>query len=48
MVHIYAGDLTFDGKVNLSDLTELGQGWQSNYGIDTLQDVANDWLLGCY
>jgi dextranase len=40
------GDLTFDGKVTLQDVAELGSGWQADYILDTLQEVADDWLVG--
>jgi dextranase len=40
----YDGDLTFDGKVNMEDIAELGSGWQAEYNMDTLRQVANDWL----
>ena len=42
----YDGDLTFDGKVDMEDMAELGSKWQTEYNFDTLLDVANDWLLG--
>ena len=41
----YDGDLTFDGKVNMEDMAELGSGWQTEYDFNTLLDIANDWLL---
>jgi len=40
------GDLNEDGKVNLEDIAELGQGWQTIYDIYTLADIANNWLAG--
>lgn len=40
------GDLTGDGKVNLEDFAELGMHWQSGYDMNTLRDVANNWLYG--
>jgi hypothetical protein len=38
------GDLTADGKVDLYDMAELSQGWQSSYSIDDLLNIADDWL----
>ena len=40
------GDLTFDGKVNMEDMAELGSGWQTEYDFNTLLDIVNDWLSG--
>jgi lysophospholipase L1-like esterase len=42
----YDGDLDRDGKVDMVDMAELGKDWQSIYNMDTLTDIANDWLLG--
>jgi hypothetical protein len=42
----YDGDLSGDGKVNFVDVAILGQGWQTIYDMDTLADIADDWLLG--
>ncbi len=42
----YAGDLYRDGKVNYMDMAELGQGWQTIYDMDTLVDIATNWLAG--
>ncbi len=42
----YAGDLYRDGKVNYMDIAVLGQGWQTIYDIDTLTDIAENWLAG--
>ena len=42
----YAGDLTYDGEVNLEDVARLSKGWQSVYIMDNLIDIANDWLDG--
>jgi dextranase len=42
----YEGDLTFDGKVNMEDMAELGGKWQAGYNFDTLLDMAHDWLSG--
>lgn len=44
----YDGDLSRDGKVDFKDLAILGQGWQTIYDINTLDDITNDWLLGVY
>jgi hypothetical protein len=40
------GDLNGDGKVNLIDIAVLGQGWLTTYDIDTLADIADNWLFG--
>ena len=40
------GDLTFDQRVNLEDMAELGSKWQTVYDMDTLLEVANNWLHG--
>jgi hypothetical protein len=40
------GDLNKDGKVNLKDFAILGQGWLTIYGMDTLADIVDNWLLG--
>jgi hypothetical protein len=40
------GDLNHDGKINLVDEAVLGQGWLTTYGIDTLADIADNWLYG--
>jgi O-glycosyl hydrolase len=40
------GDLNNDGKVNFKDFAILGQGWLTVYGVDTLADIANNWLYG--
>jgi hypothetical protein len=40
------GDLNKDGKVNLKDIAVLGQGWLTIYGMDTLADIAYNWLYG--
>ncbi len=42
----YAGDLYRDGKVNFKDIAILGQGWQTIYYIDTLAQIADNWLAG--
>ncbi len=42
----YDGDLTFDGKVNMKDMAELGSDWQTEYDFNTILDIANDWLSG--
>ena len=43
---LYRGDLTLDGKVDLKDTAELGSQWQTGYTMDTLLDIAQDWLYG--
>jgi hypothetical protein len=40
------GDLNYDGKVDLIDFAILGQGWLTIYGMDTLADIAYNWLYG--
>lgn len=40
------GDLNNDGKVNFKDFAILGQGWLTVYGMDTLADIADNWLYG--
>ena len=40
------GDLTGDGIVNLVDIAELGAGWQTIYDLNTLLDIAYNWLYG--
>ncbi|MCK4999189.1 MAG: hypothetical protein KAS23_06630, partial [Anaerohalosphaera sp.] len=40
------GDLTDDGIVNLVDVAELGAGWQTIYDLNTLLDIAENWLYG--
>jgi hypothetical protein len=40
------GDLNKDGKVNLIDFAILGQRWLTTYGMDTLADIAYNWLYG--
>lgn len=39
-----AGDLNYDGLVNLFDVQTLANGWQVIYQMDTLMNVAQDWL----
>ena len=46
LVPYYNGDLTFDGKVNMEDMAELGSDWQTEYDFDNLLDIADDWLSG--
>ena len=43
---ILRGDLTHDNQVNMDDIAELSSGWQTGYFMDTLLDVAQDWLYG--
>lgn len=40
----YAGDLTFDGRVDMDDMARLSGGWRFEYDLDTLVDLAADWL----
>jgi hypothetical protein len=40
------GDLNKDGKVNLIDIAVLGQRWLTTYGMNTLTDIADNWLHG--
>ncbi|MEN8128075.1 MAG: hypothetical protein ABFR90_09765, partial [Planctomycetota bacterium] len=40
------GDLTCDCKVDLEDIAKLSTQWQSGYVMDTLLDIANNWLYG--
>ncbi len=40
------GDLNEDGKVDMTDIAVLGEGWQTTYDIYTLKDIANYWLYG--
>ena len=43
---LYPGDLTLDNRLDLLDMAELGSKWQTDYNMDTLLKVANDWLNG--
>jgi hypothetical protein len=43
---VVQGDLNFDGKVDMKDFARLGQWWQMTYDIDTLADIADNWLYG--
>jgi hypothetical protein len=40
------GDLNKDGKVNLIDIAVLGQRWLTIYDMDSLADIADNWLSG--
>ena len=40
------GDLTDNGKVNLEDIAKLGIQWQNGYDMNTLLEIANNWLYG--
>jgi glucuronoarabinoxylan endo-1,4-beta-xylanase len=40
------GDLNGDHKVNFTDFAILGQGWLTIYDMDTLADIADNWLYG--
>ena len=39
-------DRNQNGKVDLEDIAELGSGWQTGYFMDSLLDIAQDWLHG--
>jgi len=41
-----SGDLTGDGIVNMEDTAELGRLWLNPNGINTLFQIANNWLYG--
>jgi len=40
------GDLNHDGRVDFQDVAALGQGWQTTYDINTLANIADNWLAG--
>ncbi|MDH4203528.1 MAG: hypothetical protein OEV87_11635, partial [Phycisphaerae bacterium] len=40
------GDLTGDGIVNMEDIAELGKLWLNPHDINTLLQIANNWLYG--
>ena len=40
------GDLTLDYKVDMQDISELGTQWQNVYDMNTLLDLADNWLHG--
>ena len=40
------GDLTGDVKVDMKDVAELGMQWQNGYDMDTLLEIADNWLYG--
>jgi hypothetical protein len=40
------GDLNGNGKVDFIDFAILGQGWLTTYDMDTLDDIADNWLYG--
>jgi hypothetical protein len=40
------GDLNYDGRVDLIDFAILGQKWLTIYDMDTLADIADNWLYG--
>ncbi|MBN1392262.1 MAG: glucuronoxylanase [Sedimentisphaerales bacterium] len=40
------GDLNEDYKVDFIDFAILGQGWLTTYNMDTLADIADNWLYG--
>ena len=40
------GDLNNDSRVDFKDFAILGQGWLTVYDVDTLADIADNWLYG--
>jgi hypothetical protein len=40
------GDLTGDGIINMEDIAELGKLWLNPHDINTLLQIANNWLYG--
>jgi glucuronoarabinoxylan endo-1,4-beta-xylanase len=40
------GDLNEDYKVDFIDFAILGEGWLTTYNMDTLADIADNWLYG--
>jgi hypothetical protein len=40
------GDLNCNGKVDFIDFAILGQDWLTTYDMDTLADIAKNWLYG--
>jgi beta-glucanase (GH16 family) len=42
----HSTDLNLDGRVDNADVSELSQGWQTYYDIDSLINVAAHWLDG--
>ena len=40
----FCGDLTWDAKVDMEDIAELSSGWQSDYTMEELLDIVNQWL----
>jgi hypothetical protein len=40
------GDLNCNGKVDFIDFAILGQGWLTTYDMNTLKDIADNWLYG--
>ena len=43
---VHSEDLNLDGRVDNFDVSELAQGWQTCYDIDSLLNVALYWLEG--
>jgi hypothetical protein len=41
-----SGDLTGDGIINMEDIAELGRLWLNPNDINTLLQIANNWLYG--
>jgi hypothetical protein len=41
-----SGDLTGDGIVNMEDIAELGKLWLNPHDINSLHQIANNWLYG--
>ncbi|MEN8128486.1 MAG: discoidin domain-containing protein [Planctomycetota bacterium] len=46
VIDIKPGDLTGDGAVDMADIAELGRGWQTDYDLNTLLTVSENWLVG--
>ena len=42
------GDLNLDDRVDMKDMAELGTQWQNGYDMNTLLNVANNWLYGAF
>jgi dextranase len=42
---LFGGDLTLDGKVDMEDAAKLAAAWLIGYSMDTLEKIAEDWLM---
>jgi hypothetical protein len=40
----HPGDIYQDGKVDFKDIAEIGLSWMDTYGIETLAEIADNWL----